>query len=268
MSANSQRVTIIDPSYPSGSVKCTSQEYLQAIAEGDIPGHSIFEKIGYSPASTAAETTLWTAGSAYVFPAGAISVEAVSASASDTSAGTGARTVQVIYLDINYVQKEFVFTMNGATPVAGPTDFFRVNTFHIETAGSGGKAAGLISLRLVGGGATVYSQMPAGATRSRNSSYTVPAGQTVYIQSILLSAAYSTAGKAVRMILHASKTPDGNISTAGTIFWPQMEAMLVDNALTFDRRSPIIFPSKTDIKVSVIGETNAICTSAISGWIE
>jgi hypothetical protein len=250
-------VHIIDPTYTTGAVNAVAQSYLQAVAEGDIPGHTLFRKIGYHPATTAAETTLWNLGTAYVFPAVAISVEAISTSVNDTAAGSGA--------DSTYTEKTFAFNMNGTTAVAGPTDFFRVNTFHVET---GAKTAGVVSLRLVGGAATVYSQMPVGATRARNSIYTVPLGKTVYVQDVLFSAAYSTSGKAVRMILHASVRMDLSVSTTGTLFWPQFEGMLVDNIINRSTGAPLIFPAKTDIKVSVLGETNAQCTSEISGWIE
>lgn len=264
-----QKTQLVDPMGEATTVNdggLTTQTYMQAISEGIIPGHEIFSKIGYGPASTASRTTLWNPGTEYVFPSEVISVEAVSTGAQDLAVtGTGARTVHLVYLDGSYAQKSFTFNMNGVTPVAGPTDFFRVNSFHIET---GSNAAGIISLRLVGGAATVYSQMPAGYTRSRNSVYTVPLGKVLYVQDVQFSAAYSTAGKAVRMTLHASKSPDGTVSTTGLLFWPQFETMMMDNNAPYPKSSPLMFAEKTDLKVSVIGETNAQTTSEISGWIE
>jgi subtilisin family serine protease len=242
-----------------------TMQYLQAIAEGYIPGHSIFRKIGYHPASTSSQTTLWNLGTEYVFPTGEISVEAVSTSANDTLLGSGAKTVHMTYLDATYAEKTFSFSMNGVTPVVGPTDFFRVNTFHVET---GTACAGVISLRLVGGAVTVYGQMPIGSTRSRNSIYTVPLGKTVGIQNITFAAAYSTAGKEVRMTFHASVSPDETVSTTGTLFWPHFETLLMDNNIAYSANAPHIFPEKVDLKISVIGETNAICTSEITGWID
>lgn len=250
------------------SLMTTSTPYIFSIAEGDVPNHTIQHKMGYTNASTAAETTLWNPGTQYVFAAGTISVEAVSTSANDTSAGSGVRTVHLQYLDINYAEKTFTFTINGVTPVAGPTDFFRVNGFHVETAGATGKTEGVVSLRLVGGAATVYSQMAIGTTRSRNSVFTVPAGKTYYVENVHFSAGYKTTGKTVRMTLHASINPDGVTSTSGTIFWPYFESMLIDGTSYDPSDAPLKFLEKTDIKVSVIGETLAQCTSRISGWIE
>lgn len=247
------------------SLRVTAQSYLQMISEGYITGHSIFQKIGYSPAATTSQTSLWNPGTEYVFPDANISVEAVSTSANDTAAGSGAKTCHLAYLDSNYIEKTYTFIMNGTTPVAGPTDFFRVNTFHVET---GAKTAGVVSLRLVGGAATVYGQMPIGETRSRNSIYTVPLGKTVFIHDIIFSCAYSTAGKSERMTLHTSVSPDGTVSTTGILFYPQFEAMIVDGTAYKNDGAPIKCPEKTDIKVSIIGETNAISVSSVNGWIE
>jgi hypothetical protein len=253
-----------------GAGRVINQTYLQGIAEGDITGHNIYGKKSYHPATTASETTLWGLGTQYVFPAAEVAVEAVSSSADDDGdpGGTGARTMHLIYLDDTYAQKEHTFTLNGTIAVAGPTDVFRVNSFHVETAGSSGKPAGNITLRLVGAPATPYSYVLAGTTNCRCSAYTVPLGKAVYIQDITFTSAYSTAGKSVRITFHASITPDGVVSTAGTIFWCQFEAMVVDGSVSRNTQSVLIFPEKTDMKVSVQGETNAKCTADITGWIE
>jgi len=256
----------IVPLMADNSLAVTATPYLYAIAEGAVPNHSLVRKLGYSPASTAAQTTLWNAGTEYVFPTGAITVEAISSSPSDSAgSSTGAKTIHLEYLTTGYVVSEYTFTMNGNTAVAGPADFFRVNSFHVKT---GKAAAGVIDLRLTGGAATIYTQMPIGATRARNSVYTVPIGRTLYIDSLLFSAAYKTAGKTVRMTLHASITPDGVVNNTGALFFPFFEAMLVDNNVVSAANAPIIMPATTDIKVSVIGETLVQCTSEITGWLE
>lgn len=252
-----------------GSLVVINQSYEKAIAEGYITGHTTFYKKGLSPAASATETTLWNPATAYVFPAAAISIEVISSSANDIdTTGTGARTVYIEYLDDTYATQTATLALNGVAAVAGPTDFFRLNRFYVLTAGSGGKTAGTVSLRLVGGAATVYGQIGVGQTDSRSSIYTVPLGKTLYITDIVFSCAYSTAGKSERITLHASKAPENGISTTGTIFWPYTEIMLIDNVYVSSSQSVLKFDATTDIKVSVIGETNAICTSEIRGWLE
>lgn len=268
ISSTLPKVTIANPVYANGSVAVTSQTYLQSVAEGYIPGHYLYSKLGYSPASGITQTTLWGPGTEYVFPTGATAVEAVSSSASDTSAGTGARTVTLLYLDTLYAEKTHTFTLNGTTPVAGPTDVFRANGLYVITAGSVGKTVGNISLQLVGGAATIYQYISAGFTRGKSSVYTVPAGKSLYVDNIAMSAAYKTTGKTVRMTYHTSRNPLGVVSTSGLIFWPYFEPMLVDYGIACPLTAPLVFPEKTDTKVSVIGETLAQTTSLITGWLK
>jgi hypothetical protein len=85
----------------------------------------------------------------------------VSANANDTSAGTGARTVRIKYLDQNlngpYTE---TITLNGVTPVnTVNTNICYIESFEVLTAGSGGVNAGIISLKAAtgGGGATICS---------------------------------------------------------------------------------------------------------------
>ena len=261
-------VRAVVPLDSENNLMVTSTPYVYSISGGNVPSHDIKVKMGYTSSSTAAETTLWNPGTQYVFPAGTISVEALSSSAQDGVGGTGITVMHLEYLDINYVEKTFNFTMNGVTPVAGPTDLFRVNGFWMQSSGTGSKAAGTINLRLVGAPATIYSQTVIGETRSFNSVYTVPIGETYFVESIVFTAAYKTSGKTVRMTLHSSKRPDGVVLTTGKDFYPAFQAMLVDG-ISFDpAEAPKKFPEKTDIKVTVIGETNAQCTSEISGWLE
>ena len=246
-----------------------TRSYLQAVAEGDIANHTLFEKVSYHPASTAAETTVWVLGTQYVFPAAEIAVEIISSSVNDVAAtGTGARTVVMGYLDDTYTLKKHTFNLNGTTAVAGPTDLFRLNMLYVATAGSGGKTAGNISVRLVGGAATVYGYIAIGHTTNRSSVFTVPLGYTVYIQDVIFTSAYSSAGKTERITLHTSVNPEGVVNTDGLLFYNKFEAMVVDGNVVKNGGAPIKCPEKTDVKISVIGETNAQIICTITGWME
>lgn len=244
------------------------RQYLQAMAEGDIAQHVIFEKIGYSPASSGSQTTLWNPGTQYVFPASAIQMEAVSSSANDASAGTGARTMMLSYLDNTYAEHTEEITLNGTTPVLTvATNILRVNSWYVNTVGSGYVSAGTISMRNATDHTTIYSQCAAGYTRNRSSVYTVPLGKTLYITDLSFSAGYSTVGKQVRMTLHGTMTPLGTLS-AVNLFYPLHEIILMDSNYPKPLGVPIKVLATADIKVSVIGETNAVCTSYVAGWLE
>lgn len=118
-------------------------------------------------------------------------LEIVSSSANDTSAGTGARTVHVTYIDSDGIQQEYQgITMNGTTPVSlssgggttGPlAGALAIQWMEVATAGSGGLAVGNINLRSTSG--TIYEQIVARGNRSLSCRYKVPANKDAYILS-------------------------------------------------------------------------------------
>lgn len=121
-------------------------------------------------------------------PTAAVAMEVVSDSASDTAAGSGARTVVIGYLDGAYAAKTTTITMNGTTPVAMPEDVLRVNSMIVAAVGTVGSSnAGNISVRAAGGLGATYNYMPAGIGISRTSMYTVPSGFSFDILSLVLS---------------------------------------------------------------------------------
>ena len=127
---------------------------------------------------------IWTGGGVYPFLAASTSLEVVSANAADAAAGTGARTVIVNGLDANYAEVAQTVTLNGTTPVALATPLLRINSALIMSAGTGKTNAGDISIRDAGAG-TVRSIIPAGYGITRQSVFTVPAGWTLQIVSMV-----------------------------------------------------------------------------------
>lgn len=126
----------------------------------------------------------------------AVSMEIASDSPNDTSAGTGARTVSVSYLDANYVLKTFLATMSGTTPVALPEPVMRINGVVVITVGTfGGSNIGNISVRAAGGLGATFAYMVAGVGQSRSSMLTVPAGNTYDVLSIFTALSRSNADR-------------------------------------------------------------------------
>lgn len=122
------------------------------------------------------------------FMSSATSVEIVSDSANDTAAGSGMRTVVVGYLDATYTAKTVVLTLNGTTPVAFPETVMAINLLTKGTSGTfRGANAGNVSIRDTGGLGKTYSYMTAGKGFAQSSAFTVPAGFTAFIYSILFA---------------------------------------------------------------------------------
>lgn len=111
----------------------------------------------------------------------------VSASANDTSAGTGARTVRINYyaLSAGVVTGPFSedITLNGTTPVnTVASDICYIENMVVLTVGSTGSNVGVLSLKAAtgGGGATIWS-IAATDNKTFGSHHYVPNGKTAHI---------------------------------------------------------------------------------------
>jgi len=110
-------------------------------------------------AANAGATIISVDATAYTERTTAAQLEVVSSSANDDGApaGTGARTVRIVYYDGNF-NGPFVtdVIMNGVTAVSTTaTDIRFVECMHCLTVGSTGSNVGTITLRAVGAGAVV-----------------------------------------------------------------------------------------------------------------
>jgi len=123
------------------------RDFFLEVAKGNVTGHFIVNKFGRnSDIDTAAEETIWANGGMYTFPTAAQTLDVVSSDANDTSAGTGARTVEIQGLDGSYDAVTETVTMTGTTPATTTATFLRVNRAMVKTAGSGGVNAGAITI--------------------------------------------------------------------------------------------------------------------------
>ncbi|RMH36658.1 MAG: hypothetical protein D6694_13675 [Gammaproteobacteria bacterium] len=151
-----------------------------AIGDGATPVHIH----GYNPAvALGSHETIWpTGGLQPNILSAATSVEVVSSSADDASAGIGARTVRVHFLDANYAEGTEDVTMNGITAVAMTNQVIAVNKIEVLTVGSSGVAKGLIDVRTVSGG-TVMRRFYNGTIGygDQNGFYSVPANHKLLI---------------------------------------------------------------------------------------
>jgi hypothetical protein len=252
-----------------------SQDYFLGIAEGDVSGHSLFSKIGYTAGCTTTETDVWVGATAYQFPASAMQMEVVSSSANDASTSTGVGKVRIYYLKDDYTEATTDVWTNGTTPVATTVnDIYRVNNFRVVSFGATTqtyKAIGKIDVRHVVTDASVYSSIAIGQTRARNSVYTVPHGKTLYITSMAVGfTKTSTTGNPGIATLRATYDDKANsLLTAGLFFMPYAEINHQDGMYSREFHVPLRFPAHTDLKVSVLCNQSAtVATSSIRGWLE
>lgn len=174
-----------------------SQDFLIDVAKGNIAGHSIVHKFGRIAALTTTITPICGAG---VFPtptpSNAVTLEAVSSSASDTAAGVGAREITIEYLDNTGAQQSGSMTMAGTSASTTVAGVWRIQRAYVSSAGvyasqTSASHVGTITIRVAGGGAT-WASLPLvdtafGIGQSLIGSYTVPLGKTAYMLSQTVS---------------------------------------------------------------------------------
>ena len=252
-----------------GSPQICSQDYLQALAEGDISGHTPWSKVGFNTASSnGVEFDLWANGGKYVWASTAgVQMSIQSTSSADSATGLGCRQVYVKYLTEAYVETSEVVTLGGGTSVnLAYSKAIRVNALRAYSVGTTGTAVGVVS---IGSGATAYSLIAPGYTRARNICYTVPIGKTLYVTSIAFASGSGSKAAVVRFTDRATYDPASNRNLGPNFFMSFSETILQDNAYNKTLEVPTVFPEKTDLKVSVLADQAGAQTSvSLRGWLE
>ena len=179
------------------------EDFQLGVSSGDLsPSYKQVYKFGQNADIGNSVETIWLEGGLYVYPPSATTMTVSSSDVNDTSAGTGARTIQIAGLDGSYNEVSETITMNGQTPVTTSNSYLRVNRGLVLTAGSGGANAGIIYV----GTGTVTAGVPAnkyttingdGTNQSLQAFWTVPAGYTAYIYQTNISTGTSSQTPAV-----------------------------------------------------------------------
>lgn len=183
------RVKGINPDGAETEVRTTKEgalsvsDFLFEVARGNISGMKMYSIPGRknSISSTVLDDLTQIPGTTVVPVPGGIQLEAVSDNVNDTSAGTGARTLEVHYLDTSGEEQSETIVLDGTTPVdTVAEDIDYVQWMHTKTVGDNTVAAGNISLRDTSG-VTTYEYIEAGGNQSLSARFMVPSGKTGYI---------------------------------------------------------------------------------------
>jgi hypothetical protein len=238
-------VYVLSPCNTEGNI--IGGDFLFEVARGNVPGIAMASVYGYNPDSkTAVEECVSDISTAYTFPAAAGTVTISSSSGADTGAGTGAQTVLISGLDAAYLPVSELVILTGAVPVVTTQTFLRFQDATVQTAGSGGKNAGVLTATL---GGNPQCAIPIGSNTSQLGFYTVPAGFTAYI----IQADFAIS--------------EGAVATArGTLFIRPFGGVFIirDNyvagsstgQVTTEYRAPIIVTEKSDVIVNAIASAN------------
>ena len=123
-------------------------------------------------------------GGSIVWAAAAAASTIESADADDTAAGAGARTVEVVGLDTNYVELTETVALNGTTPVALVNTYLRINNVTCKTFGATGHNEGLITVKI---GSDSVAFVAATKNMMESTQYSVPVGKELRISEFSCS---------------------------------------------------------------------------------
>lgn len=136
-----------------------------------------------------------------------------SASANDTAAGTGARTVVITYLDQTGAGPfTTTVTLNGTSYVnTSVNDICFIEHIKVATVGSGGSNAGVLTLKAgTGGGGATIGTINAGNNQTFWAHHYVPTGKTSYISGFSVNNSSTVTGAGAVFILRAQNPTSTN----------------------------------------------------------
>jgi hypothetical protein len=168
-----------------------SVDFYTAAAMGMLPGITAGLFRGYITTVATGETPVRSA--TYVEQTSGAQRSLSSTSASDTSAGTGARSVRITYytLSAGVVGGPFLETviLNGTTAVnTVATNIALIEKIEVITARTGGVNAGAIRMHTAtAGGGSIFVTMLAGDRKTALGIHYVPSGKTAYINQARFS---------------------------------------------------------------------------------
>lgn len=235
----------------------TSEPFELQVARGQVAYHESVYKFGNNAEVADSTETIWQQGGLYSYLSAASVLKVSSSSANDTSAGTGARTVELFGLDGDYNEINELVTLNGQTAVNTTQSYLRINRMIVRSAGSGGYNAGII----YAGTGTVTTGVPAniyatingdGSNQTLMALWTVPAGYTGYLMQYDVSNGTSSNTPAVcKMTLVAR--PYGEVFQSKDVK-SLTTGMHIENTLDV----PIKFAEKTDIEVRAVSSSASV----------
>ena len=157
------------------------------IQRGLVAGVSAVHTFGRAPIINTADgfVTVWDGVGIYkgLDPTTEDFVTVTSDSANDSVAGTGARVVILIGLDVNLIQQTETISIDGLTPVISTLKYLRMTTSIVIQAGSNGFNEGDIIIAQQTDPTIEFAHIEIGNNRSLNSAYTIPFGKVGYISS-------------------------------------------------------------------------------------
>lgn len=236
------------------------------IALGAIKGYVDELKFGRNSLTNTNSTPedVWEGGGNYTGQPEGFTPElvtAVSDDATDTAAGTGARTIRIHGLRSNTSEEVETedMTLNGTTLVNSVNTWYRVNRVEVLTAGSGGENAGVITIAAQVTTANIFAAVPVDKNQSQILAFTVPFNRTCVIRRVRIAITRASgADGSANITIRARES--GGVYRAIRNFELQTGAPVEFTAL-----GGIVLPALTDVKVRIesVSDNSTITEGAL-----
>ena len=218
-----------------------------------VATHAMLWKFGFNADIATDDETVWDKGGLYSYTTAATALQLFSNNGTaDTSSGTGARTVTLYGLNASHEPISETVTMNGIAGVTTSNEFLRLNRMTVVTAGSGGTntgalyaGTGISATSTASGSGTpgsVWALMGATNGQTLMSTWTVPAGKTLYMTKLFCTSSVGGAAN-VTMTFSLYARPNGGA-------WNIKDKFVTGGSpVTIQHAQPLTFAEKTDIEV-------------------
>lgn len=231
-------------------------DFIHEVAKGNIPRHSIMSAMGErsSIGTTAEGEDVWRGNELTPAPtsttkiptpdSGGEQMTVVAENVNDTAAGTGARTLELHYIDTAGVEQMEVISLNGTTEVdTVATDIIFVNDLHVLTAGAGLLPAGYIKIYKKGSAGLVYNMLSPGENKSLVPHRMVPAGKILVLRSW-----FATEAKAKRAVYRIRSTDHDGVLLPNIFNFK--DTCYLNNSTSGQLSIDVIIPAFSIIKVT------------------
>jgi len=165
------------------SISVRPTNYYDELSLGSRQGQSAFLKFGYNEDVGVGTEVVASFGGTFTPLTTATTFVFVSSSTSDTTGGTGARTLLLSYIDADRNQAVEVITLNGTTNVTSAASGLGINRVVVLSAGTAKGNVGDISVTATTGG-TDQARVPAGTSSTQQCIYFNPDGYSALVHKI------------------------------------------------------------------------------------
>ena len=230
------------------------------ISAGDVQGYGVIHKFGRNPNIGNSPETIWQHGGVYSYLSAPSTVYVTSnAPLVDNPTGTGAQTITILGLDVNYNEVTETLPVNDTQ---GSVEFLRVYRAFVATAGSIGTNDGniLIATAPNGGGTvladigTIGSGTTYGLGQTQLALYTIPAHCTGYLTHLTMGVgSYNNSGTILLLTREFG---------TGTAFRTRDIMDVPGGSHNRNYSVPIKLPAKTDIEMRALCSTGTTVSAS------